>query len=139
MGLLPPCLFDWARLASGPLLKPGGPCDYEINDGDEVQCVGSWTASKFKDFWCEQYEQIQDDRKWIAKKNASPSDIEGRAARRVLAKQVVDSVGAWNQMNGYLLGFLVASLVFSVVSVLLDLKFRKDADEAKESDNAPKA
>jgi hypothetical protein len=61
---VPSCAFDWFNLAIGDKLK-GNPCDFNIEDGDAKACIGRWSGSAFKNYWCDLWNEREADEKFL--------------------------------------------------------------------------
>jgi hypothetical protein len=59
------CAFDWDNLALGDEKFVTDPCKFTISDGDTDSCIGGWTESSFKAYWCHLWEEEGEDRKFM--------------------------------------------------------------------------
>jgi hypothetical protein len=113
------CAFDWDNLALRDEKFATNPCKFTISDGDADSCIGGWTGSSFKAYWCHLWEQAEEDRKF-SEGNPTLGDYQKRQLVWMRDLDVIDSPAAFYRHNMYLLGINVAALIASAASVVLD-------------------
>jgi hypothetical protein len=115
-----PCALNWAAIAAVPLRFLGGdPCMFEFTDTDVLGCIGGWSAQNFQRFWC-YASRVKQDQDEFEEENKDFSARQKRSVTKQVSWSSVDSLSAFYRHNTYLIGMLVASLIVSVVTVVLD-------------------
>jgi hypothetical protein len=107
-----PVAMNWTRMVLDGKLKGPNPCNYDIVDGDAAATIGKWTASKFKDYWCQEYtRQVIDFNKWRTKDNMGQVDIVKRNATYAREQNAVSSMAAFYRHNTYFIYIQVAGFL----------------------------
>jgi hypothetical protein len=122
-------------LAESERLNATTPCEFDMSDGDAMQCIGRWTATKFKEYWCSLYEEAVAWEEWAAAH--SQEDRQNRQARKALERRAVDSVAAFYGHNTFLIAILIIGLVVAVATVGLDTYLRRTAYYDDDDDATP--
>jgi hypothetical protein len=119
------CAFNWTELIESERLNATTPCEFDVSDDDAQQCIGTWTATKFKDYWCSLYDEAIAWEQWAASHNQE--DRQKRQARKELERRAVNSVAAFYHHNSFLIAVLIVGLVVVVIAVALDTYLRRTA------------
>jgi hypothetical protein len=115
--LITPCFFNWSALMERPArFAADDPCMFDLGDDDALGCIGSWTGSLFRRFWCYAYRTWLDELAF-AKKNDWATVQEARV-RREVSWWSVASLSAFYRHNLYLVEVLGASLAFFLMPIL---------------------
>jgi hypothetical protein len=124
------CAFDWFKLALEDDKFVNGPCHFSIDDGDPVACIGGWTGTRFKQYWCSLWEESEDLRKFLAK-DPGLSAIQKRQRIEQVDRDLIDSMAGYYRHNTYLIGINVAGVVTSATSVVVDIFLGKNDTGAR--------
>jgi hypothetical protein len=113
------CAIDWRAMFEAGKMDSGDPCSFNIKDTDANGCLGRWTASAVKDYWCE----LSDRNKKDAEETGLTQDgREKRAALRERTVDTIESLDSFYENNALLVGIeIVGFLVASIGLVAMNL------------------
>jgi hypothetical protein len=101
-------------------LDGGNPCNYKIEDDDAEDCIGGWSGSALKDYWCKSYDfakELADEFK------KSPSDATKTWGTYSRKRWSTRSLAGFYRLCTYLLYMQVCALIVTGV-VLFFVHFR---------------
>jgi hypothetical protein len=111
---IPSCVFNWTSLVLAKKLTGGDPCRYHIGDGDAIACIGDWTGSRFKDYWCEDYGRAVDLQHYMQDHSTEVDRIK-YVSSWVRSERSVTTLAAFYRHNTYLLYMQVCGLIVTCI------------------------
>jgi hypothetical protein len=113
---IPSCIFNWTSMVFQKKLTGGDPCRYHIADEDAVDCIGDWTGSRFRDYWCEDYGRAVDLGHYMAEDGGRTEvDRIKYVSSWVRSERGVTTLAAFYRHNTYLLYMQLCGLIVTCI------------------------
>jgi hypothetical protein len=86
-----------------------------LNDDDAKECIGSWTGSRFREYWCEDYRRSRDLTDYMEDGTKTEVDKKKYVSSWLRGYQSVDTLSAFYRHCTYLLYMQLGSLICTAI------------------------
>jgi hypothetical protein len=117
------CAINFSALVESGRFSIASPCSFTVFGQDNVVCCNDWTFELLMDYWCDEHQKYQTELDYASFHD--PKLVQERQAVQQRGNITLNSPDMFFQNNRLLLGVEIVAFLVSLVSVIVDITWRR--------------